>query len=151
MLSTSSAAASLLTVLSLALSPPGESQGSSEPEEASSLAPAADLGLVEGPATETSGSTSASVQGEELPKMDPKNRAMVLGGDVLVAAGVGSFLASVVGAALRADARERITYTLDDPERMQERADLEQRERTCLLYTSPSPRDQRGSRMPSSA
>ena len=23
--------------------------------------------------------------------------------------------------------------------------------RTCLLYTSPSPRDQRGSRMPSSA
>ena len=24
-------------------------------------------------------------------------------------------------------------------------------ERTCLLYTSPSPRDQRGSRMPSSA
>ena len=25
------------------------------------------------------------------------------------------------------------------------------RERDCLLYTSPSPRDQRGSRMPSSA
>ena len=25
------------------------------------------------------------------------------------------------------------------------------RHRTCLLYTSPSPRDQRGSRMPSSA
>ena len=25
------------------------------------------------------------------------------------------------------------------------------RERSCLLYTSPSPRDQRGSRMPSSA
>ena len=25
------------------------------------------------------------------------------------------------------------------------------RERACLLYTSPSPRDQRGSRMPSSA
>ena len=25
------------------------------------------------------------------------------------------------------------------------------KERTCLLYTSPSPRDQRGSRMPSSA
>ena len=25
------------------------------------------------------------------------------------------------------------------------------RDRTCLLYTSPSPRDQRGSRMPSSA
>ena len=29
----------------------------------------------------------------------------------------------------------------------QKRADI----RTCLLYTSPSPRDQRGSRMPSSA
>ena len=29
-------------------------------------------------------------------------------------------------------------------------ADLEEK-RTCLLYTSPSPRDQRGSRMPSSA
>ena len=28
---------------------------------------------------------------------------------------------------------------------------LNQNNRTCLLYTSPSPRDQRGSRMPSSA
>ena len=28
---------------------------------------------------------------------------------------------------------------------------LEAQKRTCLLYTSPSPRDQRGSRMPSSA
>ena len=28
---------------------------------------------------------------------------------------------------------------------------LEVNETTCLLYTSPSPRDQRGSRMPSSA
>ena len=28
---------------------------------------------------------------------------------------------------------------------------LERKELTCLLYTSPSPRDQRGSRMPSSA
>ena len=30
-------------------------------------------------------------------------------------------------------------------------ADVLARVRTCLLYTSPSPRDQRGSRMPSSA
>ena len=30
-------------------------------------------------------------------------------------------------------------------------ANLEARMRACLLYTSPSPRDQRGSRMPSSA
>ena len=29
--------------------------------------------------------------------------------------------------------------------------DPERRIRVCLLYTSPSPRDQRGSRMPSSA
>ena len=29
--------------------------------------------------------------------------------------------------------------------------DLERRDMICLLYTSPSPRDQRGSRMPSSA
>ena len=28
---------------------------------------------------------------------------------------------------------------------------LRERPSTCLLYTSPSPRDQRGSRMPSSA
>ena len=28
---------------------------------------------------------------------------------------------------------------------------LRQQQQTCLLYTSPSPRDQRGSRMPSSA
>ena len=31
-----------------------------------------------------------------------------------------------------------------------EESDLDERDR-CLLYTSPSPRDQRGSRMPSSA
>ena len=32
-----------------------------------------------------------------------------------------------------------------------ENAKLEMLARICLLYTSPSPRDQRGSRMPSSA
>ena len=32
-----------------------------------------------------------------------------------------------------------------------ERAELREASYTCLLYTSPSPRDQRGSRMPSSA
>ena len=31
------------------------------------------------------------------------------------------------------------------------RAELDERVECCLLYTSPSPRDQRGSRMPSSA
>ena len=32
-----------------------------------------------------------------------------------------------------------------------EAVELTQNAKTCLLYTSPSPRDQRGSRMPSSA
>ena len=32
-----------------------------------------------------------------------------------------------------------------------EMENLKRRSETCLLYTSPSPRDQRGSRMPSSA
>ena len=48
---------------------------------------------------------------------------------------------------------------LDDALRLVQRAlrrklatrDLEQMLEDCLLYTSPSPRDQRGSRMPSSA
>ena len=39
--------------------------------------------------------------------------------------------------------KQKILYTLDFPMRM--------KTRRCLLYTSPSPRDQRGSRMPSSA
>ena len=39
-----------------------------------------------------------------------------------------------------------------DPAMVPEKlVDLLQRIETCLLYTSPSPRDQRGSRMPSSA
>ena len=37
---------------------------------------------------------------------------------------------------------------LKDPEI---RASFEMQQKLCLLYTSPSPRDQRGSRMPSSA
>ena len=38
---------------------------------------------------------------------------------------------------------ETVTYMLA--------GDFEHKDSTCLLYTSPSPRDQRGSRMPSSA
>ena len=34
---------------------------------------------------------------------------------------------------------------------MAERSKVANVSKTCLLYTSPSPRDQRGSRMPSSA
>ena len=36
-------------------------------------------------------------------------------------------------------------------ERFEEGSKLLERCQNCLLYTSPSPRDQRGSRMPSSA
>ena len=49
---------------------------------------------------------------------------------------------------------ERIEPNKDTPPDVnvlsQEKADFYQ-EMICLLYTSPSPRDQRGSRMPSSA
>ena len=39
----------------------------------------------------------------------------------------------------------------DDDDRAKKPMDNKPRRRICLLYTSPSPRDQRGSRMPSSA
>ena len=38
-----------------------------------------------------------------------------------------------------------------NPVTLQEAIETEPKLRDCLLYTSPSPRDQRGSRMPSSA
>ena len=42
-----------------------------------------------------------------------------------------------------------IPYAIDEPGRMN--LPFVDEYPTCLLYTSPSPRDQRGSRMPSSA
>ena len=53
--------------------------------------------------------------------------------------------------------KERVRVNgIDTPESrtrdLEEKAfGLAAKERVCLLYTSPSPRDQRGSRMPSSA
>jgi len=41
--------------------------------------------------------------------------------------------------------------TAGDPDLATTRALVLELEKSCLLYTSPSPRDQRGSRMPSSA
>ena len=47
------------------------------------------------------------------------------------------------------------TYLIEkrrlDKELQAEQEVIERKFRDCLLYTSPSPRDQRGSRMPSSA
>ena len=53
----------------------------------------------------------------------------------------------------------RIAFTTPSPEdkaepkqrQIKDPADFSARLKDCLLYTSPSPRDQRGSRMPSSA
>ena len=41
--------------------------------------------------------------------------------------------------------------TVEEPAVVEEAETLDSPAVTCLLYTSPSPRDQRGSRMPSSA
>ena len=49
-----------------------------------------------------------------------------------------------------ATAGEQMKRVVEDQERLGERID-DRKRKGCLLYTSPSPRDQRGSRMPSSA
>ena len=46
---------------------------------------------------------------------------------------------------------ERIQDYLSDPDRFLYSLTAVQMDTSCLLYTSPSPRDQRGSRMPSSS
>ena len=55
----------------------------------------------------------------------------------------------------RIESQHMIVYSDDDPDDVIELVkNLERLDyllRFCLLYTSPSPRDQRGSRMPSSA
>ena len=45
----------------------------------------------------------------------------------------------------------RIISAHRTPKRMYDYASSAEKNNICLLYTSPSPRDQRGSRMPSSA
>ena len=48
----------------------------------------------------------------------------------------------------------QVISNLEDPEKVLEQAVADMQKdlvKVCLLYTSPSPRDQRGSRMPSSA
>ena len=61
--------------------------------------------------------------------------------------GAGSARATV-----RARARHSVlSRRKEEPEENPKEPDLEKRAVDCLLYTSPSPRDQRGSRMPSSA
>ena len=63
------------------------------------------------------------------------------GQEILVELLAGTIAASLAAVALH------FSYKLLDPNR----AAREARGDGCLLYTSPSPRDQRGSRMPSSA
>ena len=50
----------------------------------------------------------------------------------------------------REEARTRIE-ALNEPYKLEILDAIKTEPITCLLYTSPSPRDQRGSRMPSSA
>ena len=47
------------------------------------------------------------------------------------------------------DARNPLLFRCQDIERYATEMNINKK--SCLLYTSPSPRDQRGSRMPSSA
>ena len=47
--------------------------------------------------------------------------------------------------------RGQVTRSAEQPERADRLKAALDRLDVCLLYTSPSPRDQRGSRMPSSA
>ena len=57
-----------------------------------------------------------------------------------------------IASSLVYDLSEDGALTLDDPiERHAPSLKLPATDKVCLLYTSPSPRDQRGSRMPSSA
>ena len=60
--------------------------------------------------------------------------------DIITLAGVGAEGLAAANLLEKPDLN-RIPNLIDVPEKY----------RTCLLYTSPSPRDQRGSRMPSSA
>ena len=53
--------------------------------------------------------------------------------------------------ALAADPQPTHEFTLDNGLKVVVREDHRAPVVVCLLYTSPSPRDQRGSRMPSSA
>ena len=66
--------------------------------------------------------------------------------------GIGQTIASEICAAVSVDATVRMNELSDDEVgRIREVIDRDHRVEGCLLYTSPSPRDQRGSRMPSSA
>ena len=46
---------------------------------------------------------------------------------------------------------EDVNENRSDIKKRNKKQDMNRKSKNCLLYTSPSPRDQRGSRMPSSA
>ena len=83
----------------------------------------------------------------------PGLRVLISGG----AAGIGEVLAAAyleAGARVHVcDVSEAALAAFRDryPGSVATRADVGDAVQVCLLYTSPSPRDQRGSRMPSSA
>ena len=108
------------------------------------------------------GLAQAFIIGEDF--LDGDGAALVLGDNLFWGAGLPADLKS----ASRAESGATVFgYRVNDPERYgvvelddsQKAISLEEKPAepksswavTCLLYTSPSPRDQRGSRMPSSA
>ena len=58
---------------------------------------------------------------------------------------------SVVGIEFETQRRNRLNATIEEVQGDALSLHIDQSYGNCLLYTSPSPRDQRGSRMPSSA
>ena len=57
---------------------------------------------------------------------------------------------NIINISLEAKANPKLNFTVEEPKDVYT-DDWFERPTICLLYTSPSPRDQRGSRMPSSA
>ena len=96
---------------------------------------------------------SATLDGADLLEMEPEERA---------AAGVflsfqypleipGVPTMTFLKTALNAQRKARGEEEMKAPEFLKKARALAAELKICLLYTSPSPRDQRGSRMPSSA